>query len=150
MVTVDEENIAAAVLMLLERKKVLAEGAGAVCLAALLGETVTISPKRRVVLVISGGNVDSPLLDRIINQGLVKHGRVMTLQVLLDDRPGSLAKMLGEVAEMKANVLRVNHSRNVRGLPIGVARVDLDLETRGPEHIADIRDRLRHLGYEMS
>jgi len=150
IVTVDEEHIAAAVLMLLERKKVLAEGAGAVCLAALMSKTVTVTPGSRVVLVISGGNVDSPLLGRIINKGLIKRGRIMNFQVLLNDRPGSLAKMLGEVAKLKANVLRIDHNRNVRDLPVDVACVDLDIETRGPAHVADIRDRLKQAGYEIT
>ena len=91
IVLVSEEQIAAAILLLLERKKVLAEGAGAAPLAALLGSSVVLPKGSKVVLLISGGNVDSPLLDRIIRQGLLRHGRIMRLSVTLEDKPGSLA-----------------------------------------------------------
>ena len=91
IVLVSEELIAAAILLLLERKKVLAEGAGAAPLAALLGSSVVLPKGSKVVLLISGGNVDSPLLDRIIRQGLLRHGRIMRLSVTLEDKPGSLA-----------------------------------------------------------
>jgi threonine dehydratase len=149
MVLVDEEHIAAAVLMLLERKKILAEGAGAVCLAALLSGAVKISKGDRIVLVISGGNVDSPLLGRIITQGLLKHGRIMSLRVMLDDHPGSLAKLLTKIADLKANVLRVNHKRNLPELPASAAHVDLEIETRGPAHINKITSELQKTGYKI-
>jgi threonine dehydratase len=149
VVLVDEDQIAAAILLLLERKKILAEGAGAVSLAALLNGSVTIPEKSRVVLVISGGNVDSSLLGRILNQGLVKHGRIMQLRVRLPDTPGSLAQLLILISGLKANVLHIFHDRNARNLPIYVTRVDLDIETRGPEHIEDITRNLKASGYDL-
>ncbi|MDM7913250.1 MAG: threonine ammonia-lyase, partial [Methanotrichaceae archaeon] len=94
MVVVDESQIAAAMLLLLERKKILAEGAGAVPLAALLSKSIRLPPGSKAVLVISGGNVDSLLMDRIIHQGLLFQGRMMRFSVLLEDTPGSLAKLL--------------------------------------------------------
>jgi threonine dehydratase len=149
VVLVDEEQIAAAILMLLEMKKTLAEGAGAVPLAALLGGAVRPPKDSRVVLVISGGNLDSPLLGRIIAQGLIKHGRVMRLCVRLKDVPGSLARLLSAVSRLQANVLHIRHERSAPDLPIFVTRVELELETRGPAHVAQIAARLREEGYDL-
>ncbi len=149
VVLVGEKDIAAAILLLLERKKILAEGAGAVALAALLNGSVTVPQGGKVVLVISGGNLDSPLLGRIISQGLVNNGRIMRFRVSLDDRPGSLARLLAVMAELEANVLHIYHDRNVRDLPIYVTGVDLELETRGPAHVDDIVKRLNQIGYEL-
>jgi len=149
VVLVEEEMIAAAILLLLERKKILAEGAGAVSLAALLNGSVTIPKGGKIVLLISGGNLDSPLLGRIISQGLVNNGRIMRFRVSLDDRPGSLARLVAVIAELEANVLHIYHDRNVRDLPIYVTGVDLELETRGPAHVDDIVNRLNQIGYEL-
>jgi threonine dehydratase len=150
IVTVDEAHIAAAMLLLLERKKVLAEGSGAVPLAALLQGAVEVKPNLRVVLVVSGGNVDSPLLGRILTKGLVKHGRIMRIRVQLEDIPGALARLLTAVAERKANVLHIYHHRHTREVPIYITQVELELETRGPEHVAEIVEALRSQGYAVS
>jgi threonine dehydratase len=149
VVLVEEDQIAAAILLLLERKKILAEGAGAVSLAALLGGSMTVPQGSKVVLLISGGNVDSSLLGRIISQGLLKNGRIMRFRVRLADTPGSLAKLLNLISGLKANVLHIFHDRNVRGLPIYVTRVDLELETRGPAHVDEIARELNMAGYEL-
>lgn len=146
---VEEDQIAAAILLLLERKKVLAEGAGAVPLAALLGGSHQIPKGGKVVLVISGGNVDSPLLDRIIRKGLFRNGRIMRFSIRLDDTPGSLASLLAEVARLKANVLHIYHDRTVRDMPIHLSRVELELETRNPDHIGEIARVLRNMGYPI-
>jgi threonine dehydratase len=149
VVLVEEEEIAAAILLLLERKKVLAEGSGAVALAALLNGSVAVAPQSNIVLMISGGNVDSPLLGRILSQGLIKNGRIMRFRVPLDDRPGSLARLLSIISELKANVLHIYHDRSERDLPIYVTRVDLEIETRGPEHVDEIAAKLSKAGYEL-
>ncbi len=149
VVLVEEDHIAAAILLLLERKKILAEGAGAVSLGALLNGSVTVPQGNRVVLLISGGNVDSSLLGRMLSQGLLKNGRIMRFRVRLDDTPGSLAKLLVLVSSLKANVLHIYHDRNIRGLPIYATRVDLELETRGPAHVDEIVGRLNTAGYEL-
>jgi threonine dehydratase len=149
VVLVGEEMIAAAILLLLERKKILAEGAGAVSLAALLNGSVTVPKGGKIVLLISGGNLDSPLLGRIISQGLVNKGRIMRFRVPLDDRPGSLVRLLAVIAELEANVLHIYHDRNVRDLPIYITGVDLELETRSPAHVDDIVNRLNQSGYEL-
>jgi threonine dehydratase len=148
IVLVSEEQIAAAVLLLLERKKVLAEGAGAAPLAALLGSAV-VPKNSKVVLVISGGNVDSPLLEKIIRQGLLKHGRIMRFSVTLEDKPGSLARLLDLVARMQANTIHIYHARNERNLPIYATRVELELETRGVDHIAKMANALKDAGYQI-
>jgi threonine dehydratase len=149
VVLVEEDHIAAAILLLLERKKILAEGAGAVSLAALLNGSVAVPRGSKVVLLISGGNVDSSLLGRIISQGLLKNGRTMRFRVRLDDTPGSLAKLLTLISALKANVLHIVHERNVKDLPIYVTRVDLELETRGTTHVDEITRELNTAGYEL-
>jgi threonine dehydratase len=149
VVTVDESQISSAMLLLLERKRILAEGAGAVPLAALLGPAFKLRKGSKVVLVISGGNVDSLLLDRVIHQGLRQEGRLMSFSVSLEDTPGSLARLLDLVAGHQANVVNIHHARNEKGLPINFTRVDLELETRGIEHLKEIGEVLKRAGYSI-
>lgn len=149
VVTVAEHETAAAVLMLLERKKVLAEGAGAVPLAALLGGAVTAAEGQKTVLVISGGNLDSPLLGRIIGKGLVQSGRVLRLRVVLPDVPGALAGLLAEAAAARANVLHIRHDRGLTDLPVDLTRVGLELETRGADHGREVCRALTAAGYRV-
>jgi len=149
VVLVEEDQIAAAMLMLLERKKVLAEGAGATPLAALLNMTPAHLQGRKVVLVISGGNLDSTLLDRILRQGMLHSGRIMRFSVCLEDVPGSLARLLSVLADQEANVLHIYHVRSERELPICASRVEVEVETRGFEHVKKIAEKLRLTGYRM-
>ena len=149
IVVADEEQIAAAILLLLEREKILAEGSGAAPLAALMNGSLKIPRGGKTVLVISGGNVDSPLLGRIISQGLTLHGRVMRVGIRMADVPGSLSNLLALIAGTKANVLHIYHDRNVRGIPLYVTHVDLELETRGPAHVKDITETLQSAGYDI-
>jgi threonine dehydratase len=146
---VKEEEIAQAILALLERKKLLAEGAGAVALAALLNGSVDLPAGSRAVALISGGNVDSPLLDRILGRGLRRSGRVMRAMVELDDVPGALSALLSVVARERANVLHIYHERGGTELPIYRTRVLLELETRGPEHVEQVTEALRSAGYPV-
>ncbi|OGP58568.1 MAG: threonine ammonia-lyase [Deltaproteobacteria bacterium RBG_13_52_11b] len=148
IVTVDEEEIASAILMLMERKRVVAEGAGAAPLAALLAKR-TKTRLKKVVLVISGGNIDVNLLDRIIEKGLSQTGRMVRLGVFLRDVPGSLARLSHLVAEHRANILHIVHERADRDIPIGFSRVVLVLETRGPQHIREIQKGLKRNGYVL-
>ena len=147
IVLVEEVHIASAMLQLLEGMKILVEGAGAVPLAALLRGSLDLSKSKNIVLVVSGGNVDSPLLDRIITQGLTKHGRIMRFMVRLDDRPGSLSKILNIIANLKANVLDIRHERHLRDAPLYVTHVELELETRGYSHSKEIEAELKRMGY---
>ena len=149
IVLVRESDIAAAVLMLLERKKILAEGAGAVPLAALMSGAIKVKKGSRTVLLISGGNVDSPLLGRIIRQGLINNGRIIRFSVCLDDFPGALSGLLALVASLKANVLHILHHRSARNIPIYSTIVELEIETRGPAHVKEIMGNLKKAGYDI-
>lgn len=149
VVLVEEEEIAAAILLLLERKKVLAEGAGVVPLAAMLNKSLPYARDSKVVLVISGGNVDSPLVGRIIRQGLFRNGRIMRFAIMLDDVPGALARLLGLIAEQQANVLHIDHTRAGRRMPINISLVELELETRGYDHLEAIVAGLQAKGYRI-
>jgi threonine dehydratase len=148
ILTVDEDEIASAILMLMERKRVVAEGAGATPLAALLSKRRKIGA-RKVVLVVSGGNIDVNLLDRIIEKGLSQTGRVVRFGVILKDVPGALTKLSDLVAQYKANILHIIHERAARDIPIGFSKVTLVLETRGQEHIREIEKELRGKGYSL-
>jgi len=148
IVTVNEEEIASAILMLMERKRLVAEGAGATPLAALLSKGISIKPQK-IVLVISGGNIDVHLLDRIIEKGLTRTGRMARFEVLLRDVPGSLTKLTGLVAEHHANILHIVHERAAMDIPIGFSKVILILETRGPDHIQKIKKGLKEKGYTV-
>jgi threonine dehydratase len=149
IVTVEEEQIAAAVLDLLERKKVLAEGSGAVPLAALVSGVLPSLRDRVVVLVVSGGNVDSHLLGRILNQGLFRSGRILRFSVVLEDVPGALAGLLEVVATSRGNILHILHDRMGRHLPLGLSRVELEVETRDVGHMEEILNTVSSSGYEV-
>jgi threonine dehydratase len=120
LVLVDEEELAEAVLTLLENEKTVAEGAGAASLAAALQGALPLAGKR-VAVVVSGGNIDVNRLSRIIDRGLVKSGRSMRIRVLIPDVPGALAQLLGTIAALQANVLQVSHDRLAARIPPGLA-----------------------------
>jgi threonine dehydratase len=142
IVTVEEDEIAAAVLHLLEQCKTVVEGAGAVPVAALLFHR-GIAKGNNVALVLSGGNIDVNMLGKIIDGGLAKAGRFMTVEVSLDDTPGSLHALLSHVARLQANVLSIEHDRTSAKAPFGKTIVALHLETRGYDHIEEISRKLR-------
>lgn len=146
---VSEDRIAEAVLTLIERKKIFAEGAGAAPVAALLSGALSIPPSGKAVLVISGGNMDSPLLDRVLRKGLLKNGRIMRFSICLDDTPGSLAALLATIAGQNANVLQIYHNRGGRELSIYQSLVELEVETRNSGHIAEISEALKDAGYQV-
>ncbi len=145
-VAVDDEEIASAILLLLEREKTVAEGAGAAPLAGMLKQGSLSG--RRAVLVLSGGNIDVNMIARIIERGLVKDGRLVRLVLKIPDRPGSLARLLTVVAQTRANVMEISHNRMPGRSALGETGVDLTLETRGPEHIAEIRGALAAHGWQ--
>lgn len=146
IVTVDEEEIANAILLLLEREKTLAEGAGAAPLAALLNDKVPLSGKKVVVLVC-GGNIDVTLLSRIIERGLVKDGRLVRLRVHLPDYPGALHRLTGILAEHRANIVETSYDRAYYGVNLGDTAIDITMETRGPAHIAELVSALAASDY---
>ena len=145
--TVDEEEIAEAILTLLEKEKLVAEGAGAAPLAALIHRDLPLAGKT-VVVVIGGGNIDVNLLSRIIDRGLAKSGRIMRVRVMVPDLPGSLARILGIVAAAEANILAVEHDRTAERLEFGQASVGIVAETRGFDHVSAILTAIRSGGFE--
>ncbi|OFX25977.1 MAG: threonine ammonia-lyase [Anaeromyxobacter sp. RBG_16_69_14] len=148
IVTVSEEEIASAILYLLEKEKTVSEGAGAVTVAALLNHKVRGLEGRRVVAVVSGGNIDVNVVARVIERGLVRDGRLVRINVALQDKPGQLAKVSAVVATHRANVIEVHHGRAFSHR-FGDTTLQLTLETRGPDHIEDILRALRERGYQV-
>lgn len=146
VVTVDDEEIAEAILTLLEKEKTVAEGAGAAPLAALIHRELGLVGQT-VVVVVGGGNIDVNVLSRIIDRGLVKSGRIMRTRLMLPDRPGSLAQLLAIVAEREANILSVDHDRSAARLEMDQTYVDIQAETRGFDHVTEILDALRAHGF---
>jgi len=148
IVSVSEEEIANAILLLLEIEKTVVEGAGAVPLAALVNKKVALAGKT-VALVLTGGNIDVNLVSRIIERGLVKDGRLVRLAVMLRDRPGQLARLTALVAEMRANVLHILHDRAFSRARLGETEVELTLETSGREQIEAVKRHLTGAGYAV-
>jgi threonine dehydratase len=148
-VEVTDAEIAAAVVLLLERAKTVVEGAGAVGLAACLAGRLP-ADARKVVVIISGGNIDLHLLDRIINLGLVQEGRLFRFTTRLADRPGELQRLVTCIAACKANIHQISHERAQPGLPLTQAAVTLELETRGAEHVVEVRAALVAAGFALS
>ncbi|MBI4562314.1 MAG: pyridoxal-phosphate dependent enzyme, partial [Candidatus Rokubacteria bacterium] len=148
VVSVDEEEIANAILLLLEIEKTVVEGAGATTLAALVNKKVALGG-RTVALVLSGGNIDVNVISRIIERGLVKDGRLVRLTVLLQDRPGALSRLTALVAEARANILHIVHDRAFSRARIGETEVELTLETSGRAQIEAVIRHLRNAGYQV-
>jgi threonine dehydratase len=146
IVTVDEEEIANAILLLLEKEKTLTEGAGAVAAAAVLQHKIHFTGKK-VGVLIGGGNIDVSLLSRIIERGLVKDGRLVRLRIHLPDHPGALQKLAGVIASQKANIVQTNYDRAYYGVLLGDTVIDITMETRGPENIAELMAALDAAGY---
>ncbi|MGH6656575.1 MAG: threonine ammonia-lyase [Actinocrinis sp.] len=153
VLTVSEESISQALLLLLERNKLVVEPAGAVGVAALIEATRGTGPpgvapfETPLVAVLSGGNVDPLLLLRLIRHGLAAAGRFLSLRLRLTDRPGALAQLLAELAAVDANVVDVEHGRTSAGLRVGEVEVALTLETRGPDQAEAVLTRLSAAGY---
>lgn len=147
IVTVSEEDISRALLMLLERGKQVVEPAGAVGVAALLSGAV--QPRTPTVAVLSGGNIDPLLILRVIEHGLAAAGRYLRITVRCADRPGQLAALLGQIAEQRGNVIDVEHRRQNPHLRLGEVEVVLSVETRGTEHSDALISALRGSGYQV-
>jgi threonine dehydratase len=146
-VTVTEENLSRGLLLCLERAKQVVEPAGAAGVAAILEHAALFEPP--VVVVLSGGNIDPLLLSKVLRHGLSAAGRFLAFRCKLPDRPGALATLLMELAELGANVLDVVHERVTADLRVDEAEVNLHLETRGPEHTESVISQLRKAGYTL-
>ena len=149
MVVVSEEEIIRAIFFLLEREKLVVEGAGAVAVAALLEGKVPVAPGDSVVCVLSGGNIDMNVVSRIIDRGLWADGRLASLAVVVRDRPGYLNEVTGVVAIAGANVLHIEHTRAFGDISVGKVGIEMRIETRGRDHVAKIVRELRELGHTV-
>ncbi len=146
VVTVDDDDIARAMLVLLERAKMVVEPAGAVGVAAIMTGKITASGP--TVVVLSGGNIDPLIMERVIAHGLAASERYLKLRIPLPDRPGQLARTSEIIADQNANVVEVLHTRHGSGLAISQVELELHIETRGPEHADQVITALRDAGYD--
>ncbi|MBO4298492.1 MAG: threonine ammonia-lyase [Clostridia bacterium] len=147
VVTVEEDEIAGAILMLLEKCKIVAEGAGAASVAAVMYEKFDTAGK--VACVVSGGNIDVTTLQRILDQGLMKSGRMVRIHTVIQDRPGHLARLLAVISESGANVVSIQHDRTSSSSGIGMALLDLLLETNDFEHLSRVHELMKENGYPV-
>ncbi|MDX1620639.1 MAG: pyridoxal-phosphate dependent enzyme, partial [Nitriliruptorales bacterium] len=147
VVTVDDDTIARAVVLLLERAKLVVEPAGAVGVAALL-DGIDIAPP--AVVVLSGGNIDPLVMQHLVTSGLTAEGRYATLRTLVPDEPGQLARLLGLIGDARGNVIAIEHHRYGRRLHLGQVEVIIELEARGEDHIADLLKIIDEAGYPVS
>ncbi|WP_225729617.1 MULTISPECIES: threonine ammonia-lyase [unclassified Nocardia] len=150
VVTVDEEELSRALLLCLERAKLIVEPAGAAGVAALMSTAARdLDLEGPVAVILSGGNIDPLLLTRVIGHGLSAAGRYLALRLTLSDRPGALSGLLSVVGKTGASVVDVAHSRTGTSLAVDEVEVSLTLETRGPNHRADVLDALENAGYAV-
>ena len=149
IVRVEEEDIALAIVSLLEKTKMLVEGAGAVTLAALLNHRIP-ALEGKTVCLLSGGNIDVKTIAQVVERGLIAGGRYLKLIVELDDHPGALATLAENIAVTRANIFHITHDRRSKSLAIGRTDVSLELETRGYEHIKEIVSYLRGKDYNLT
>lgn len=149
IVTVSEDEIANAVLALIEKQKLIAEGAGALSVAAAIFNKLPIEGKKTVCLV-SGGNIDVNILSRVINRGLMKEGRLSDLTIELLDKPGQLRDVSTIIAQSGANVVRVRHNQGGKGMEINECYLSVTLETKNAQHLEEIRETFTDKGYKIS
>jgi threonine dehydratase len=149
IVTVDDSETASAMVLLLERVKTLVEGAGAVPLAAVLEDRFEYSEDETIVPVLSGGNIDLNLLTTVLSRGLVDRGRFVKLRTVMKDRPGALEDFLNIVANSGANIYEINHDRARQSFAIDATEIEMDIETRGHEHVEQILEDVREAGFQV-
>ena len=150
IIAVDDEEIANAILFLIERQKLVVEGAGAVGVAAILHDLVAFAQGQKVGVVLSGGNIDVTMISLIIEKGLQKSFRKMSLTVTLIDKPGSLTRLSEIFEERRANIVQIAYDRTSHLLEFGDANVSVSLETKGAEHQQEIRDALKAHGFKFT
>jgi threonine dehydratase len=149
VVTVDEASIALAILRLVELEKSVVEGAGATPLAAFIAGKLDDLKGRNVVLTLCGGNIDTSMLGRVLDVGLVADGRITRFTVLVQDRPGGLARLTAAIAEAGASVQEIAHDRAFSGPNLSQVRVVCVVETTGPDHVRALHERLRAAGFDI-
>jgi threonine dehydratase len=148
IVTVEDEEIAEAIVLLAERTKLVVEGAGAASVAAVLGDLVG-GGSGEVLALLSGGNIDASLMVQVMRRGLALHGRYLVVRTRVPDRPGELAELLGRLAGERVNVVEVEHQRESPGIPVGDTGVELTLLTRDDEHCDQLLAQLGEWGYPV-
>ena len=148
IVTVSEEEIATAILTLMEKQKTVAEGAGATALAAAMFDKANLKGKKSVC-VVSGGNIDVSILSRVITQGLNKTGRIANIETKVVDKPGQLISLLQLISKTGANIISINHEREDLRSEVNSCVVTMVLETRNTEHVNEIKTLLKENGYEL-
>ena len=141
------DEIASAILILLERGKTVAEGAGAVPVAALMNGKISGIRNKKVAALVSGGNIDVNNMTRVINQGLIRSQRKIFFQTIIPDVPGELVKLLSIIADTSANVLSITHERSQHGISMGTTAVSLELETANEKHVEKLMNVLRDNHY---
>lgn len=149
VVTVSEDEIAGAILSLIEKQKLIAEGAGALSVAAAMFNKLPLEGKKTVCLV-SGGNIDVNILSRVINRGLMKEGRLSDLTIELLDKPGQLRDVSTIIAQHGANVVRVRHNQGGKGTEINECYLSVTLETKNAQHLEEIKQTFIEKGYKIS
>jgi len=149
VVTVTDSEIAVALTTLLERSKTLVEGAGAVPLAALLAERFDYGDDEVIVPALCGGNIDLNVLTTVIMRGLIETGRYLRLRTVLKDRPGELERLVEIISQQEANIYAIEHDRASRDIALNDAEVEIDLETKGPDHVEALIESLEENGYEV-
>jgi threonine dehydratase len=149
VVTVSDADIAVAMTTLLERSKTLVEGAGAVPLAALLADEFEYSDDETIVPVLCGGNIDMNTLTTVIMRGLIETGRYLRIRTVLPDRPGALDSLVQVLSEYEANIYAIQHDRTSRDVSMDSAEIEIDLETRGHNHIEALLGGLAEAGYDI-
>lgn len=149
IVMVDDEEIANAVLFLLEKQKLVVEGAGAVGVAAILHNKIDIPKNKNVGIILSGGNIDVTMLSLIIEKGLIKSYRKMQFKTILIDKPGSLQNLTNILCKAGANIIKIDYNRISTTLNYGDAIISMALETKGLDHQNDIRSKLAEAGYRI-
>ncbi|MDR1614381.1 MAG: threonine ammonia-lyase [Campylobacteraceae bacterium] len=147
VVLVDDEEIASAILFLLERQKLVVEGAGAAGVAAIMHQKFSFFPKDKIGTILSGGNIDVQMLSVIIEKGLVKSARKMTLMITLIDKPGALMRLTDIFKEVNANIVKIDYDRVSTTLEFGDANITITLETKGKDHQESIRKKLTEAKY---
>jgi len=150
IMTVDDDDTAAAILWMMENHKMMMEGAGALSIAAFMSRRQIGCFGKNTVAIASGGNIDVKMVSRIIERGLIKTGRRATLMTTVNDRPGELSKLTQAVSEKGANILSINHDRNRSQVELGECQVELVLETNNRQHIEQVTEYLTDLGYMIT
>ena len=149
VVTVSDDEIAHALTALLERSKTLVEGAGAVPLAAILERRFDYADDETIVPALCGGNIDLNVLTTVITRGLVERGRFLRIKTVLKDRPGALQELVGLLVDHRTNIYAIEHDRASKDIAMNAAEVELDLETRGHDHVVELLDALEDAGYAV-